>query len=133
MITKLFLALGVRTINSQAFAKGYYYEYSLEDGPDGERHVTRRLCNRYEFSNAEPATAVESDEQLLECTQAVMYNFPYAFNADGSVAIDLPELHDPIASDKADAGHLDGAEADKERQSELAETAAGADSGSQTL
>lgn len=92
MITELFLAMGVRTISSQTFAKGYYYEYSLEDEPDGGYKVTRRLFNRYEFANAEPETVVESDEQVKECVQAFVFNFPHAFNVDGSVAIDLTDV-----------------------------------------
>ena len=103
MITKFFLALGVRTINSPTFAKGYYYEYSLVDGTGGEHYVTRRLCNRYEFSNSEQETVVDTDSHVLECKQALMYNFPHAFNADGSVAIDLSETLDKDAEQDAPA------------------------------
>lgn len=117
MMEELFLALGIRTINSQTFANGNYYEYSLENDEDGIYCITRRIRKRYGTSHDEPATAVETNEQMEACKQALMYNFPHAFNADGSVAIDLPKLPEPITSGKADAGHLDGAEADKERQS----------------
>lgn len=111
-IIKIFKALGVVSINSQTFANGYYYEYSLESDEDGVYRVTRRLRNRYEFSNDEPATAVETPEQVEACKQALMYNFPHAFNIDGSVAIDLTE------NPAVDAEHDASAEVE-ETESEL--------------
>lgn len=112
MITKLFKALGVQTINSQTFANGYYYEYSLETGEDGSHRIVRSLRNRQMpgFSQDAQKTTVETDEHVQECRQAFMYNYPYAFNIDGSVAIDLSQVDEAEAEAEQEAADEPSAE-----------------------
>lgn len=109
MLTKLFKALGVQTINSQTFANGYYYEYSLEADENGLPRIVRSLRNRQipGFSQDAQKITVETDEQVQECRQTFMYNYPYAFNIDGSVAIDLSQVDESEAGQEAAADHSD--------------------------
>lgn len=89
MLTKLFKALGVQTINSQTFANGYYYEYSLETNEDNIC-IMRKLRNRTSITAIdEPKIHVETDEQKQQCLQAIMYNFPHIFDIEGNIIIDL--------------------------------------------
>ena len=111
ILTKLFKALGVAAINSQAFAGGYFYEYALVTDEDGMGRIVRRLRNNTVYSREEPEDeTVETEAQMMACRQALMYNFPGAFNIDGSVAIDLSQVEE--------------AEAEQEQESEDTESLA---------
>lgn len=92
MLEQLFKALGIVTINSKASEKGDYYEYHLLSSTDGTDSIVRTKRNSGVFGGDESVSEpVETDEQLLECKQALMYNYPQAFTAGGAIAIDLAQ------------------------------------------
>ena len=96
MLEQLFKALGVVTINSKASEEGDYYEYHLQTAQDGKDSIVRTKRNNGVFGGGKEAVteAVKTDEQVEECKQALMYNYPEAFNEDGNVAIDLSNVEE---------------------------------------
>lgn len=94
MLEQLFKAIGVVTINSKASEEGDYYEYHLQTAQDGTDSIVRTKRNNGVFGGGKEAVTepIETEEQVQECQQALMYNYPEAFNADGTPAIDLSKV-----------------------------------------
>lgn len=128
MLEQLFKALGIVTINSKASEKGDYYEYHLLSSTDGTDSIVRTKRNSGVFGGDESVSEpVETDEQLLECKQALMYNYPQAFTAGGAIAIDLTQ-----GTEKVTDVPVEKQETDETEEREEQGVAGGADTEQET-
>lgn len=107
MLKQLFLTIGVRTIRSRKFPDGSYHEYTLDERMSSDGKTDLCIVDKHfkgvRDTNPEEAVIEEGTEQSEGCRLAFMYNFPDAFNADGTVAIELvglPQTEEPIETEE---------------------------------